>query len=450
MQHDKERVKRIEMALREEKLDAVICALPSNVLLLSGYWPVVGKSLSLATCDGRIFVIAPADEYDLAERGDEDRIYTFRPGSLSEIGSPTDTLRAPLREIARDLNFKRGRIGYEHGPWSQPASYAATNLYGLSLVPLLQEIFPAATLTSADEMLHRLRAVKTPHEVGRIRTACQLAGNAFAQGSASLRPGLKEFAAANHFLPPLSSLNGQTRRADGFVYCMSGANSALACRAYARSRDKVINEKDLVLVHCNSCADGYWTDITRTYHFDEPEGLQVSFYEAVVAAREATLHSIRPGARAAELDHIARETLKLFGYTKQFKHSTGHGVGFAAIDAGARPRLHPKSQDLLETGMVFNVEPALYIDGYGGLRHCDVVAVTATGFEVLTPFQTSVEDLQIDLGASVSVAPPERIDPMSVIGAPGEADASRLALPVRSSALRRVPASGGKVRRRAV
>lgn len=61
----------------------------------------------------------------------------------------------------------------------------------------------------------------------------------------------------------------------------------------------------------------------------------------------------------------------------------------------ARPRLHPKSDDVLEEGMVFNVEPAIYIEGYGGIRHCDVVTVTADGMELLTPFQASVEELEL-------------------------------------------------------
>ena len=92
---------------------------------------------------------------------------------------------------------------------------------------------------------------------------------------------------------------------------------------------------------------------------------------------------------AADVDAAARDVLKMRGFGPQFKHSTGHGVGFSAIDANAKPRLHPKSEDTLEAGMVFNVEPAIYFEGYGGMRHCDMVAVTDSGAEVLTPFQSS-------------------------------------------------------------
>ncbi len=62
------------------------------------------------------------------------------------------------------------------------------------------------------------------------------------------------------------------------------------------------------------------------------------------------------------------------GFGDAFRHSTGHGVGFAAANANGIPRIHPKSSDVLEEGMTFNIEPAAYFDGYGGMRHCDVVA----------------------------------------------------------------------------
>jgi Xaa-Pro aminopeptidase len=69
-------------------------------------------------------------------------------------------------------------------------------------------------------------------------------------------------------------------------------------------------------------------------------------------------------------------------------------VGFAAISANAIPRIHPACHDPLETGMVFNIEPAIYLEGFGGLRHCDVVTITPTGAEVLTEFQSHPAALQ--------------------------------------------------------
>ena len=142
---------------------------------------------------------------------------------------------------------------------------------------------------------------------------------------------------------------------------MSGPNSALADAAYARSRERLLQSGDLVMVHCNSYVDGFWTDITRTYVAGRPDRKQEAIYTAVFEARDAALSVTKPGIAAAEVDRAAREVLAQHGYMNEFTHQTGHGVGFDAISHNSRPRLHPKSPDVLEAGMVFNIEPAVYL-----------------------------------------------------------------------------------------
>jgi len=261
---------------------------------------------------------------------------------------------------------------------------------------LVEEALSILTITPADEVLAHLRTRKTGFEIEQIRTACRIAERAFQRGFEQIIVGSTEVETAATFRQPLSANLvdfPNLSRADGFAWCMSGANSALASRAYARSRAKRIEPGDLVLVHLNSYADGYWTDITRTYSIGKPDERRQEMYRAVFAARQSALDAIRPGARAAEVDTATREVLKTRGFGPQFKHSTGHGVGFSAISANAKPRLHPKSEETMEAGMVVNVEPAVYFEGYGGIRHCDMVTVTEAGAELLTPFQCSVGEL---------------------------------------------------------
>jgi Xaa-Pro aminopeptidase len=396
---DTERRERVRAALRDEKLDAVICALPVYVLLVSGYWPVIGNSLVVATRDGARVLLVPEDEKELAEQGDADQVTTYQPSTLKKIQTVAEAAAPPLRELLKRLGLACARVGYEFGPASEPSSYASMNVFGGSIVNLLRAAAPANALAPADDMLARLAAVKTPAEVGRLRISCRIAAEAFEQGRARLRPGLQEAAAAELFRVPLKVIGTARKgvqRAEGLAWCMSGRNSARASGSYARSRADQIAPHDFVLVHCNSCADGYWTDITRTYVLGVPEDRQLRLYEAVFSARAAALAAIRPGARASEVDRAAREVLKSRGVGEAFKHPTGHGIGFAAIAPNARPRIHPQSQEILEPGMVFNVEPAVYFPGYGGLRHCDVVTVTASGAEVLTPFQATTTALLLD------------------------------------------------------
>lgn len=396
MPHDPARRARVQEALRASNLDGLVCALPANVLMLSGYWPVVGSGVVVVARDGPTVGLVPEDEQELANGCGLDEVRTFQPGSLERIQTTAEAIIPPLTALARDLGLTKQRIGYEGGETSEPASYSAMHLYGAAMPSLLERAFAQPRLASATELLAGLRARKTPAEVKRVRRACRLVARAFEAGSQQLQEGMRECEAAPFFRVLLFAegigFEG-TARAGGFTWCMSGPNSAKAQGAYARSRDRALQREEFVLVHCNSCADGYWTDVTRTYSLGSASDRQQRLYEAVFAARRAALEAIRPGVKAADVDRAARDVLAQQGLGKAFPHSTGHGVGFGAISANDRPRLHPHSPDVLEEGMVFNVEPAVYFEGYGGLRHCDMVTVTAQGAEVLTPFQATAAAL---------------------------------------------------------
>ena len=396
MLKNRERADRIQSALRKNQWDLLVCALPKNVLLLSGYWPVVGTGVAVASVDGEVLLLVPEDEEELAKVGWADEVRTFKPGSLDKLTRAAEAIRAPLKDMLKRFSGNGIGAGFEASETSEPASYAAIHLYGGEMKALLEETLSQPALHSAGNGLADLRAVKTPFEIDRLRTAGKIAGRAFQQGSEQIKIGDSEVAAAARFRQPLSECLvdfEELQRADGFAWCMSGSNSALAAGAYARSRAKAIEAGDLVLVHMNSYADGYWTDVTRTFVIGKPDDRQTEMYEAIDAARHAALGAIRPGVKAAEVDSAARDVLKKRGFGPHFKHSTGHGIGFSAIDANAKPRIHPKSPDTLEAGMVFNVEPAIYFDGYGGIRHCDMVAVTESGVELVTPFQCCMNEL---------------------------------------------------------
>jgi Xaa-Pro aminopeptidase len=386
---DEERMARIRQALGDAGLDAVICTLPLNVLLLTGYWPVVGTAIALATREGEVGLAAPEDERELALAGWAEPIHCFQPGSVSELLTTPGAVRHALGDCFHALGISGGRIGWEAGSTFVPVSYASINLYGNSLVELCRDLLPGGRLNSADDMLRRLRAVPTAAERKRIRDACAVAGRAFADLE-PLQPGMSEAQVAAGLRSRLL-LEGTTgsamRRADGFAWCMSGPNSAMAYGSYARTSSRTLAPGDLVLVHCNSYVDGFWTDITRTYTVGPPSERQERLYCAVFAARQAALGAIRPGAAAAEVDRAARAALRAFGLDDAFRHPTGHGVGFGAIDHHALPRLHAASPDVLETGMAFNVEPAVYFESEGGVRHCDMVAVVEEGAEVLTAYR---------------------------------------------------------------
>lgn len=396
--HDDGRIASIQRSLGEHNLDAFLVSLPRHVLMLTGYYPVVGTSLAISTREGQVGLLAPEDEKQFAQRAGTDQVEYFKPVTLDEILPLAECVIRPLRQLTAKLELKPGRIGLESGPASEPSSYSASNFYGPALREFAGEVWPSAEFIDAQPILRQLCAVKTPNELRHIRTACSLAAVGFERGRTEITSGISEMQLAACFSSDFAAAAASAGidRQHAFLYCMSGPNSAHAYYAYAHSTARKLGRRDWVLAHCNSHAGGYWTDITRTYVMGEHTERHREMFHAVLEARDAALAAIHPGAKASSVDSAARDVIEKYGFEDAFKHQTGHGVGFGAINAHALPRIHPKSDDVLEPGMVFNIEPAVYREGFGGVRQCEMVAVTEGGAELLTPFHSNLESLVID------------------------------------------------------
>ncbi len=359
---------------------------------------MVGDSIAICLRGGPTILLVPEDELELAEQSFANSIETFVPETLLTMTRGSEAVKPPLADILRKLKIPPGPIGIESEASSQATSYLAVHLYGNELPNMLHDLLPNATLTPIEERIQKLKSIKTTFELARIREACAIAEKAYEWAAPQLRIHITEFEAAELLRARLSSADASERpvqRWNGFAFCMSGPNSAKASAAYARTRSRILQPTDLVMMHCNSYVDGFWTDITRTYTLQPPDEQQTKMYAAVQAARAAALSAIKPGARARDVDLAASDVIRDFGLGLCLRHGTGHGVGFSPMSAHSIPRIHAESPDVLEAGMVFNVEPAVYIHGYGGVRHCDMVAVTRSGHELLTAFQTDIASLTI-------------------------------------------------------
>ncbi|HLH09990.1 MAG TPA: Xaa-Pro peptidase family protein [Terriglobales bacterium] len=400
----RDRIESVKRALQKSGLAGVVCTRPNNVLMLSGYRPVIGMSAALANSDGGLILIVPEDEAMLANAGWAEEIRTYRPEILQELITPRDAIKLPLGKALHDLKLHCAEVGYELEASAEPSYYAGTYSIAGSIINILHDVIPTAPLRPADAMLGRLRTIKTAYELQCIRLACEVAGEAFERGREKLAETQREIEIASQFRdgfgePGLKREDVQS--SDGFAWCMSGPHAAKASGAFASSSLRRVRARESVLVHANSYVNGYWTDITRTYVVGDVDGSLRQVYEAVFAARAAALAEIRPDARASDVDRAVRDVLESRGFQGKMPHSTGHGVGFSAMFGDAHPMLHPMSADVLEVGMTFNVEPAIYIENELGVRHCDMVAVTEHGMDLLTPFHATLNELLVNPVASL-------------------------------------------------
>ncbi len=389
MARDRQRRDAILAAVEACGWRAVVGCTAADVLLLSGYWPVMGASVAVFTREGQVCVLLPEDEMDLARATAfaDAELVGYEPETLGALTDPAEALVAPLRRLAGRLGLTSGEVGTALREGMQAAAYQSSNHFHGSWEGLLGEVFPGVRVVAADGVLEGLKAVRTAGEMEQLRRACGLAGAGFAAAPGAIRAGRREDEVAAEIGAAFARVASDGfERGDGYFFCMSGPNSARAAGAYARTRRRVLEEGDLVMIHANTVGDGAWTDITRTFVVGEPGDRQRRMREAIGEARGEALRAVVPGMAASEVDGAARGVLARHGFGSQFKHAAGHGVGFAATDANARPRIHPKSPDVLEVGMTFNIEPAVYFEGVEGMRHCDVVACGEAGAEVLTDF----------------------------------------------------------------
>src|ERR1700681_1017553 len=234
-----------------------------------------------------------------------------------------------------------------------------------------------ARLRSAPPLVERARMVKDAAEILRIRRAVELGAGLFRIACKKIRPGVTEVEAA-------AAMEYEARRAgaEGMSFPTILASGARSAIVHGRASGARIPRRGFVVCDFGVILAGYCSDRTRTVHVGQPSGEARRLYEVVLEAQQSALSAVRPGATAAEVDGAARRVLRKRKLAQYFTHSTGHGLGLEIHEA---PRLAEGQTHKLEPGMVITIEPGAYLPGKWGVRIEDVVVVTPSGCEVLTP-----------------------------------------------------------------
>jgi Xaa-Pro dipeptidase len=159
-----------------------------------------------------------------------------------------------------------------------------------------------------------------------------------------------------------------------------GANSALP---HGTTGEHTLQDGDFLLFDFGGTLNGYPADITRTFIYGTGNAQQAAMHDAVLRANAAGRAAIRPGISAGEVDAITRQVIVEAGFGEYFTHRTGHGLG---LEVHELPNIAPNDSMILQAGMVFTIEPGVYLPALGGVRIEDNMVVTETGSESLTTF----------------------------------------------------------------
>ena len=270
-----------------------------------------------------------------------------------------------VEDVATDLEMDEGELLVDPTMWAR-------------FTQSLRETLPDATWDLADEVLAPLRVRKDDAELDALRRAGAAADAAMddVRGLGADAVGMTERELADYVADRLAAHGGTGVSFE--VITGSGPNGA---KPHHTHGDREIEAGDPVVCDFGTRVDGYPSDQTRTVVFagDPPADFE-DVHDVVREAQEAAVEAVEPGVKAGEVDAAARSVIEDAGYGEEFVHRTGHGVG---LEVHEEPYIVADNDRELEEGMVFSIEPGVYLPGEFGVRIEDLVAVTADGCERL-------------------------------------------------------------------
>ena len=242
----------------------------------------------------------------------------------------------------------------------------------------------AKELIGLDGDIDKIRQIKDSGEAKMLQKAALIGDKVFSHIIDFIKPGMKETEVSTELEYTMKKLGAKGPSFETIVG--SGHRSAMC---HGTATENVLKKGDALVMDFGVIYQNYCSDMTRTIFIGEPSEELKEIYGIVLEAQKAALDGIVSGMSGIKADKIARDIIAKAGYGDNFGHSLGHGVG---IEIHEDPRLSTSSIDILEDGMVFSIEPGIYVDGLGGVRIEDMVMLVDGK---LRNFTTSPKDIII-------------------------------------------------------
>lgn len=343
-----QRRKKLREKIMERNVDALLVTHLVNIRYLTGFTGTAG--LVLVTPNGSWFLT--------------DFRYTGQ-ASKQVTGMSIKEYREPLAVVAGLLTeLKVKRLGFE----SEHVSAARLEDFRAKLGGV--ELSPSTGLVES------IRLIKDEPEIEAIKALFSMLENVFPVALELIRPGVCERDVAIELEYRLRKLGADEKAFDFIV--ASGARSALP---HGVASDKKIEAGDMVIMDWGAKGWGYHTDNTRTLFVGNVDPELSDIYDIVLEANRSAIGFVKPGVTVKQVDDVARSIIKDAGYGEAFGHGTGHGVG---LDIHEKPTISWRDDTVVMAGMVFTIEPGIYLSGKGGTRIEDMLLVTDDGCEVLS------------------------------------------------------------------
>lgn len=372
-----QRIERLRESLEVRGLDAAVIFNFENQFYFSGLRAITySRPIILIVERARQSLIIPKlEENHAKEKTDVDTLYVYH--EVESAGGESTDYRALFAQAMAKLDA--AKIGIEYGSLPGDFTFMIQN-QGFQIEDISRDIA-------------QLRAVKSDEEVQMIKKSGELVSGALKHTVENAAAGKSELEIdyhGNQFLFGEISKKYTDSTLDYFVMSPSGLTRTNMPHVFSNTRK--LADGDIIIHSRQVGLNGYRAECERTFFVGEPTKRQREVFEVMLRAHIAALDFIKVGVTAAEVNAAALDIIREAGLEKYVSHRTGHGIG---IGQHEEPSLRFDNELVLEAGMVFCVEPGIYVPGVGGFRHSDTVVLTEDGTDVITEYPRNLERLII-------------------------------------------------------
>ncbi len=349
------RLAKLRQMLSEYSLDAMLVTNATNRRYLSGFTGSAGALLITSTAQ---LITTDFRYYEqVAEQAGDFTLLKIETGQKF-----TDVLPELIKKgAARRIGFESDSVSYaQFQTWRSVVEKAEVDVEWMMGRGAVESI----------------RMVKDEAEIEAIKAAIALSDAAVEHIREWIEPGMSEKEVAWE-LEVFMRTNGAEKTAFDIITA-GGTNGA---KPHAQPSARLIQEGEPIVMDLGACLNGYHSDLTRSIYLGEPDDKFREIYDIVLRAQLAAEDAARLGMTGKELDAVARQIIEDAGYGDYYGHGLGHGVG---LQIHEKPTCSKRSKDVLEPGMVFTIEPGIYIPEWGGIRIEDIVVMREDGAEVLS------------------------------------------------------------------
>jgi Xaa-Pro dipeptidase len=381
----KSRRRRFLQLLADEHLAGAVLFSPTSIFYLCGFHfiPTERPMALVITADGTSQLFVPRLEVEHAEQValvDSVMSYPEYPGEKHPMHH--------LCALVTVSGFADKAYGADGDGYASAWGYRG---------PRLSELLPHGTLTPVGSWIEDMRMCKSPEEIALIRESCRWGNLAHALLQKYSLPGAKEIEIANRASSEATSAMIETL---GPIYRPAGSASAFAtfrgqigansALPHAVTINATLKPGDTLVTGAAADVYGYHSELERTMFVGDPNADQRKFYDLMMGAQDLAFATIRPGIPCSAVEEELQRYYRHHDLLSYTRHHTGHNIG---LQGHEMPFLDLGDETILQPGMLFTVEPGLYVEGLGGFRHSDTIVVTDDGIEFLTYYPRDLESM---------------------------------------------------------